>query len=294
MNKRILVLILVVTLTLAVPFSAQAGNGNVSGSSSNGAGGSNVLNISTDAANNGESQHLNTSQQTPAIQNAGTQEGQGDTDRLMQTTRERLQDMTRDRLNTQDWKEIKQCLTQLKQQYRDQDRLQSRDEIKNLFQTALQIKKEQGDLEETEVLLRDLIAMDPSDSQPYRELGSIFQNRGENAPRLFHNGNELKPEVPPVIKEGRTLVPVRAVTEALGAAVQWNEQEQTILVSRGDTQIQLQVGNRTALVNGQEIDLDVPAEITDSRTFVPLRFIMQTMKAEIGWYPEGSIIAINQ
>lgn len=285
MYKKMMILILALLFLTVIPMTVLAGSGD----SNNENGG---------AVNNaGEFQQLNiqNQNQTQIQTSAGLGNDEASLERIMQATHECLQTMENDCLQTGEKQQVlEENLVQLKQQYQQQTQIEVKEEIKSTFKTAIQLKKSQGKIEETESLVRDLISLDPKDPEAYRELGAILCNRGEKDPKLFLNGVEVKADVPPVIKEGRTLVPVRALTEALGAEVQWNEQEQTVLVSNGNTQIQLKVNNRIALVNGEEITLDVPAEINTSRIFVPLRFMMQTMNTSVEWYPEGQIISMNE
>lgn len=285
MYKKMMILILALLFLTVIPMTVLAGSGD----SNNENGG---------AVNNaGELQQLNiqNQNQTQIQTSTGLGNDEASLERIMQATHECLQTMENDCLQTgENQQALEENLVQLKQQYQQQTQIEVKEEIKSTFKTAIQLKKSQGKIEETESLVRDLISLDPKDPEAYRELGAILCNRGEKDPKLFLNGVEVKADVPPVIKEGRTLVPVRALTEALGAEVQWNEQEQTVLVSNGNTQIQLKVNNRIALVNGEEITLDVPAEINTSRIFVPLRFMMQTMNTSVEWYPEGQIISMNE
>lgn len=218
---------------------------------------------------------------------------------LIQAARQRLQELQKAQRQVGAgwqiaWQALRDELARLRQQYRIEAREEIRAEIRALFKQVIQMLKEQGKTPEMESLLRDLLSLAPGDPEPYQELGKIFRNRGEKTPKVFCDGNELKPDVPPVIKEGRTLIPVRAITEALGATVRWNEKERTVLISKGDITIQLQVENRVAIVNGAQVELDVPAENISNRVFVPLRFISQALKAKVGYYPEGQVIAITQ
>ncbi len=283
MYKKMMILILSVLFLTVMPMTVLAGSGS--------------NNEDCGAVNDGECQQFNLQNQTQTQTQAdtGLEKDEASLERIMQTTRECMQTMQKDCLQAGESQQVlEENLEQLKQQYQQQTKLEVKEEIKSMFKTAIQLKKSQGNIEETELLVRDLISLDPKDQEAYRELGWILCNRGERDPKLFLNGVEVKADVPPVIKEGRTLVPVRALTEALGAEVQWNEQEQTVLVSKGDIQIQLRVNNRVAMINGKEVILDVPAEINTSRVFVPLRFMMQTMNTSVEWYPEGQIISMNE
>ena len=101
--------------------------------------------------------------------------------------------------------------------------------------------------------------------------------------RIFVRGMNLKFDVPPVIKEGRTLVPVRAITEGLGAEVVWNEAKKTITITKGDKVIVLKMDSREITVNGEPYLLDVPAQMNENRTFVPLRFISEILGVKVDY-----------
>jgi hypothetical protein len=92
-------------------------------------------------------------------------------------------------------------------------------------------------------------------------------------------------EVPPVIIGGFTFVPLRFVGEALGAKVEWNGDLQVIILSRGTSQVQLSIGSRIAIVDGQIVELkDVPPPvIVKGRTLVPVRFISEAFGAQVSW-----------
>lgn len=189
--------------------------------------------------------------------------------------------------------ELKGYIEQIMLQYKLQNSSDERLQIMNMLKNALQAFKNYNMNSEAEELIKDMISIEPVVREYYLQLGSMYKNRADSSPMIFYKGQELKPDVPAMIKEGRALVPVRAVAEALGATIQWNEQEKTVLISKGDINIMLRVNNRIALVNGIEVELDSSAQITSSRVFVPLRFIMQTMKAAVEWFPEGHVIAMN-
>ena len=95
--------------------------------------------------------------------------------------------------------------------------------------------------------------------------------------RIQINGRHVNFDVPPVIKEGRTLIPVRAITNGLGAEVLWDAKTQTITITRDDTKIVLKLESMEFTVNGVKQVMDVPAQLISNRTFVPLRFIAQAL-----------------
>ncbi|WP_338825823.1 hypothetical protein MTBGP_21400 [Moorella thermoacetica] len=109
------------------------------------------------------------------------------------------------------------------------------------------------------------------------------------------HGQEVDWAVPPVIKEGRTLVPVRALCNGLGAAVDWDPDTRTITITKGDTVVKLALDSRVFTVNGQEQVLDVPAQLISNATFVPLRFVSQALGEKVNYQQgadEGAIVDI--
>jgi len=97
------------------------------------------------------------------------------------------------------------------------------------------------------------------------------------------NGQQLNFDVPPIVQQGRTLVPLRAIFQALGAAVTWDQNTQTISASKGNTQISLKPGESVANKNGTKVKLEVPATIVDGRTMVPVRFVSESLGAQVSW-----------
>ncbi len=113
------------------------------------------------------------------------------------------------------------------------------------------------------------------------------------APSVVLNGNKLSFDVPPVIENGRTLVPLRTIFEALGADISWDNPSQTVTAVRGDTTITLQIGASSALKNSQPVNLDVPGKIVAGRTMVPLRFVSEAMGCKVAWSSETEAIVVT-
>jgi hypothetical protein len=108
---------------------------------------------------------------------------------------------------------------------------------------------------------------------------------------VFVNGQDVEFDVPPVIKAGRTLIPVRAIVNSMGAQVKWDATTQTVTIIKDSTTIILKLGSDIALVNGKEVKLDVPAQTTSDRTIVPIRFIAETFGLKVDWDNDtGSVI----
>ncbi|MTI83641.1 MAG: hypothetical protein FH756_06995 [Firmicutes bacterium] len=98
------------------------------------------------------------------------------------------------------------------------------------------------------------------------------------------NGNPYTLDAKPFITEAnRTLVPVRFVSEAIGAEVNWIAEDKQAVIKDGDTEIILTTGSDKVMVNGVQETLDAPAEIVENRTFVPLRFVSENLGAEVDY-----------
>ena len=96
---------------------------------------------------------------------------------------------------------------------------------------------------------------------------------------------------PPVNVGGRLLVPLRAIFEALGATVGYNNG--TIKANRGSTNLELSIGSDQAIINGQRSTLDVPAQAVFGRTLVPLRFVGEAFGAKVNYDPVTQAVSIT-
>lgn len=97
------------------------------------------------------------------------------------------------------------------------------------------------------------------------------------------DGQALTLDQPPVIQDGRTLVPLRAIFEALGAWVVWDADAQSVIAEKHFDNISLVIGDNKLSINGAEKTLDVPAQIIDGRTMVPVRAISEAFGAKVEW-----------
>ncbi|MBE6008948.1 MAG: copper amine oxidase N-terminal domain-containing protein, partial [Lachnospiraceae bacterium] len=96
-------------------------------------------------------------------------------------------------------------------------------------------------------------------------------------------GNTVANDVAPVIRNSRTMLPIRFVVEALGGEVNWDSDLQKVIIVLNGTVIELIINESTAYVNGKAVNLDSPAFILDSRTYVPLRFVIENLGYEVIW-----------
>ncbi|WP_158606932.1 copper amine oxidase N-terminal domain-containing protein [Paenibacillus ginsengarvi] len=102
-------------------------------------------------------------------------------------------------------------------------------------------------------------------------------------------------EAPPILMDGRTLVPFRSLLETLGFEVDWRSVG-GVSKATGTKEglvIELTIDNKTALVNGRKVELDVPAQIVEGRTMVPLRFVSEESGYEVAYADTGDKIVIR-
>ena len=99
---------------------------------------------------------------------------------------------------------------------------------------------------------------------------------------------------PATIVEGRTLVPLRAIFEALGATVEWDQATKTVSSTLGSDSISLAVGSTTLVKNGEDITLDVPAQIINDRTMVPARAIAEAYGVGVEWDAATRTVVLTQ
>ena len=112
------------------------------------------------------------------------------------------------------------------------------------------------------------------------------------------NGETRYLDSPPVIKNSRTLVPIRAIVEALGGTISWDPTERKVTVTLGSTTIELWIGKNTARVNGVSKLIDstnsnVVPEIINGRTMLPLRFVTENLGCTVQWDGSTQTITIT-
>lgn len=114
----------------------------------------------------------------------------------------------------------------------------------------------------------------------------FLSSKGYNTKRyisVIYNGSYIHSDQPATIVEGRTLLPLRACLEALGASVEWDDASKTVTSQKGNTKISLTIGSDQLYVNGSAKTLDVPAQIMSGRTMVPVRAIAEAYQCKVEW-----------
>lgn len=111
--------------------------------------------------------------------------------------------------------------------------------------------------------------------------------------KVYVNGEQVEFDVKPVIENERTLVPMRAIFEALGAEVDWNQETETVSAVRGSDTVRITINSNQLFKNDKAVELDVPAKIIDERTLVPVRAISESFDADVQWDGETQTVNIT-
>ena len=106
------------------------------------------------------------------------------------------------------------------------------------------------------------------------------------------NGQYIQFDVAPQIINNRTMVPMKAIFEALGATIQWDGNTRTVTAHTEYDVITLTIGEYCYYMNGIECPLDVPAQIIDNRTLVPVRAVSEALYCSVGWDGKDRIVSI--
>lgn len=101
--------------------------------------------------------------------------------------------------------------------------------------------------------------------------------------KVFLEGKPLSFSTPPIVEQGTTLVPFRAIFEKLGLSVGWEQSTQTVTGQKDGLEIQLRIGSKTAYVNGKEKSLPVAPKVVQGSTLVPLRFVSEASGRNVAW-----------
>lgn len=106
------------------------------------------------------------------------------------------------------------------------------------------------------------------------------------------NNNVLSPAVAPVIENGSTLVPLRIISENMGASVQWNGEERSVTIAKEDTSIYLVLDQKNVIVNGEAKELAVAPKIINNTTMVPIRFVSENLDCAVSWDGANRVVSI--
>ena len=111
--------------------------------------------------------------------------------------------------------------------------------------------------------------------------------------RVHVNGHLLKFDSEPYMKNDSVFVGFRAILEALGAEVSWNQETNTVTAVKDGTEVSFTIGSDTAYVNGEECKLPSEAELTNDSAMMPVRFISEKLGMKVSWEESGRLVVIT-
>lgn len=117
--------------------------------------------------------------------------------------------------------------------------------------------------------------------------------KAEEKIKIDLDGKLIKSDVEPFIERGRTLVPLRVISESLGYEVKWNQEERIADISNNKDKLSVKIGSDKALLNDKEVSLDVAACLKNSRTFLPLRFVGESLGLNVSWDQESKTVFLK-
>lgn len=114
--------------------------------------------------------------------------------------------------------------------------------------------------------------------------------------KVIVNGTQVEFDAEPFIENDYTLVPMRAIFEALGAQVAWDGEDKTVISydAASDVSVTLQIDSDVMFVNEAAVELDVSAKLVSDRTFVPLRAVSESMNCTVNWDGEARTVTITK
>ena len=112
--------------------------------------------------------------------------------------------------------------------------------------------------------------------------------------KLYYEGREVMYDTPPVIKNDRVLVPLRAIAESMGALVTYDPKEKDIYISYGTKNIKMTVGSDVYAVDHILLGMDTAPEIINGRTMVPVRYMASSFDTDIKWDADNSVVYVSR
>ncbi len=114
----------------------------------------------------------------------------------------------------------------------------------------------------------------------------------DTAPSVVIDGQTVNFDVAPIIDNGRTMVPLRAIFEKMGATVSWDDATKTASAVKGDTTVVVAIGSASPTINGALKVIDVPAKIINGRTIAPMRFVCEAFGGTVSWDADNYVASV--
>lgn len=113
-----------------------------------------------------------------------------------------------------------------------------------------------------------------------------------NEIRVCLDATQIEFDVKPQIINGRTMVPIRAIFEKMGAVVEWDGNTNSAICTKGDTIVKMTVNSMDMYINNQLTKMDVCPVVIDGRTLAPTRYVAEAFGANVQWSQKNNMVVI--
>lgn len=138
------------------------------------------------------------------------------------------------------------------------------------------------------------LAKKPDSDKLYDLLSKIYKEKGDTQRvKVYVKGKKPEFDVEPYIRDGRTMIPISAIAKALDAEVTWNGETQTAVIKKDGKTIEIPIGSQTIRVNGESKTVDKAAEITQSRTMVPVKFVSEFLGHLVEYDEQSGMVIVK-
>jgi len=159
---------------------------------------------------------------------------------------------------------------------------------------AVRVGEQWGFLRNVSNITDNMIDLIHSEMFDYRFVILQIDNHLANNNAVLTQIDAENENVTPVLENGRTLVPLRFISENFDIDVDWIAEEQKAVIIRGETVIELYIGRYYAYVNGESVSIDIASVIRNEITLIPIRFVSELMGFNVNFQPENRVVTIRQ
>lgn len=151
---------------------------------------------------------------------------------------------------------------------------------------------------EEPIVEEDATYEEPVDQEVYEDSSESYYDKNYDSVnnekiKVYVNGRRVLFDTDPMLVNSRTMVPVRAIFEALGANVTWDNNTHTAIGVLDGTTVKITIGQSHLLKNGEVVKLDSPAFLDSGRTYVPARAIAESYDCTVEWDNDTRTVTIR-
>lgn len=121
---------------------------------------------------------------------------------------------------------------------------------------------------------------------------AVSVSADNNEISVYLDAAKIEFDVKPQIINGRTMVPIRAIFEKMGAVVEWDESTRSAICTKGDTDVKMTVNSTDMYINNQLTKMDISPVVIDGRTLAPARYVAEAFGADVQWSQKNSTVVI--